>query len=477
MKGTQLIWNGLAFGPIPTAGSFLPVQQFNISAGVKIEADKETGQSRVTGREPQKCCFSIKVQAETGTDPATIYAKLDAMRGQSSGIYIADGKGATLAASILDGLQTSDWRKLLTVENAAATGKRLLYGEAVADCRFMLTAVTLDTIRTTASGTITEALLTLSFTEDAPLQQTGGLRVIINAKDITESIAVTSCFYDMHAEGEPDKLEITFSDTKRQWDKWKPSAEGDTVQITDGPVDSGKLYIDTIKPENGKYRLLAYSTPKSAYSIKSRSFDGLSLPQLARKIANENKLELKLYSVPETKTKYAAQKGQSDLAFLHSMSKRAGVSFLVYNGALCIYSEKHIESQSAAKTITLDQKDTATVTDDRHDAFSLCELFNGKFTGLATDGGIKTGKAHRETVTEAWETQADANAAAAARLRMLNKNSKRAEIETSTQRQLAAGSVISIECNGWKGKAFIYRIRHDLKAKKSKIWVRSPLNY
>lgn len=473
----QIIWNGIPFGPIPGPNTFLPVQHFNLSAGVKIEADKETGMSKTTGRELQECSFSIKVQAETGADPAATFAMLDALKGMSGGIYIADGIAPTLSKTLLDKIQTSDWRKLFTLETAIDTGKSLLFGQDAGGCQFMLTAVNMDTLRVDPRGTITEALITLSFTEDAAQRQTGGLRVFVNDKDVTETISVTSCFYDMHAEGEPDKIEITFADTKKQWAKWKPSAEGDTVKITDGPVNSGKLYIDTIKPENGKYKLQAYSTPKSAYSLKSRSFEGLSLPQLAKKIADENKLDLKLYSVPETKVKYAVQKGQSDLAFLHTMSKRAGVSFIVYNGALCLYSEKAIEGKDAQKTIELDLKDKFTATDDKHGTFTTCELSNGQFTGKATDSGIKTGKTHRETVTEAWANQADANAAAAARLRQLNKSGTRAEIEMSTQRELAAGSVIRLISLNWTGKAFVYRIRHDLKAKKSKIWVRKPLDY
>lgn len=477
MIGYQLIWNNIPFGPIPGKNTFLPIESFNLSTAVKLEADEESGIMKVTGREPQECSFSVRVQSLAGADPRTTYAMLEAMKGQSGGIYLANGKEGAADKSMLDALQTSDWRKIFTSENAISWGKELLLGANMGGVNFMLTAVNIDAEGISRRGEIHEALLTLSLTENAKQSQTGGLRVLINGKDITESISVAACIYEMHAEGEADSLAITFADTQKQWDKWKPSPEGDTVQITDGALDSGKMYLDSIKPENGKYKLAAYSTPKSAFSIQSRSFENLSLPQLAKKIAQENKLTVKLYDVPETQFKYSQQKGQNDLAFLQSTCKRAGVSFLVFDEALCLYGEKHIEKKEAAKTITLSANDKFTVTTDKHETFSKAELRNGKLTGTATDSNVKTGKIYRETVQAAWASQADANAEATAKLRQLNKGGKRAEFTTSTQRQLAAGSVIKLECTGWSGKAFIYRIRHDLLNKTSRIWVREPLEY
>ena len=468
---TQLIWNGKPFGAIQGKNTFLPVMEFTLKSSVKIEADEETGKQKVTGRELQECHVTLAAETVAGTDPRTVRDTLDAMRGKSGGIYLGGGVSCTLSKTALDNLQTSDWRKLLSNITGSTSGKQ------VGSTQFMLTAVDMNASRISATGKIESAVLSLSFTENAAQAQTGGLRVYVNDKDVTESIAVASCYYDMHAEGEPDSLAITFSDTQKQWDKWKPSPQGDTVRITDGAVDSGKLYIDSIKPANGKYKLQAYSTPKKAYSTKSRSFENLTLQQIAGKIARDNGLLVRFFDVPETQFKYVQQRGQSDLAFLNQLCKQRGVSFTVYNECLNLYSEKNIEAVNASKTLSLSSDDDFTVTDDKHAAWASCELKNGTFTGTASDASVKTGKEHRETVTAAWENQADANAAAAAKLRQLNKTAKRAELVMSTQRKLAAGSVVQLKCNGWNGKAFIYRIRHDLLKKTSRLWVREPLNY
>lgn len=476
MKGVQLIWNGIPFGAIPGKNTFLPVQDFTLKTSVKIEADEETGRLKVTGRELQECQVNLSAKTITGTDPRITYELLNLLRGQSAGIYIAS-LSSTLSRSALDLLQTSNWKKMLSLDGLADLGKSMLDGIKMGGTKFMLTTVAMNAGMTSHNGDINEAVISLSFTEDAGQAQTGGLRVYVNDKDITSSISVASCYYEMHAEGEADSLIITFADTQKQWANWKPSAQGDTVRITDGAVDSGKMYIDALKPENGKYKLKAFSVPKTAYSKKSRSFEKINLQQIAGKIAKEHSLLTHFYDVPETNFAYVQQKGQSDLAFLNQLCKQRGVSFLVYDGALCLYSEKHIETSEASKTLSPGRNDDFTLTDDKQAAWASCELRNGTYIGEATDKNVKTGKVYRETVQATWRNQAEANAAAEARLRQLNKSSKSAELVMSTQRQLAAGSVVNLDCKGWEGKAFIYRMRHDLLSKTSRLWLREPLTY
>lgn len=477
MFGAQIIWNAIPFGCIRALNSFLPVETFEISAGVKLERDEETGLTKVTGRTPQTCRFSVRAHSRTETDPRTVFELLNAMRGMSGGIYVANGAAATLSSNLLSRIQTSDWKSLLTAGGAADMAKQMLIGSDMGGVPFLLTEVTQDA-ELDAHGNIYSSLIALNLIEDSNESQTGGLRVWINDKDVTDSLALESGTYEMHADGEADKLDLLFADTKNRWNKWKPGEKKtDTIKVTDGPVNTGKLYIDTLKPENGKYRVTAYSTPKKMFDVKSRSFTALSLPQLAVKIAKAHGLKVKTYDVPETAAAYTRQRSESDLAFLARTAAASGCAYLLFDGTLCLYLQKAIENGDPTRTITLSRTDTFTVTDDKKEAVARVELRNGKLTGVAEDASVESGKIHRETVTAAWADTAAANAAAAARLRSLNRSTRRAVLDMRMQRRLAAGSVINLLCSGWTGKAFVYRIRHDFAAKKSKIWVRRPLDY
>lgn len=477
MLGSQIIWNGVPFGAISAKGLFLPVQDFRVASAVKVEADKETGMSKTTGRELQEACLTIRAQKIMGSEPRATFEALSAMRGMSGGIFITNSTGVSATTAILDKLQTSDWRRIFSLGTAKEVAKSLLLGTSAGDVKFMLTAVEMDAQGITASGVIYDALITLSFTEDAGQRQGGGLIVYYNDKDITADISVHACTYEMHADGQADCLDIDFADTKKQWSNWKPGDNKDTIRLTDGAADTGKMYIDSLKPENGNYRLTAYSTPKSAFSVKSRSFSDLSLLQLAGKIAEEHGLEARSYSAPETRVAYVQQRGQNDLAFLNAQCRRAGAAFVIFDGAICLYSQKDMEGRDAVRTLEPDATDDFTVSDDLQGAYSRCELSNGTHVGTATDSSVTSGKVYRESVTAAWTSVADANAAASAKLRELNRGTRTAELTTSTMRGLAAGSVVRLVCKGWLGNAFIFRIRHDLAAKKSHIWLRKPLNY
>lgn len=477
MLGSQVIWCGIPFGAIAVKGLFLPVQDFTATAAVKIETDEETGWTKVTGRELQECCFSIRALTVAGADPLSTFHLLDAMKGMSGNIYVTSGASISLTTGLLDALQTSDWRNIFTVDSDIDLINGLLSGAKIGEVAYMLTAVEMDAQGIASNGDIYDATITLSFTEDAAMRQGGGLAVHINGKDITSSISVQTCTYDMNAEGEADCLRMIFSDPTGVWEKWQSKKDGDMARITDGAIDSGAMFIDTLKPKDGAYELVAYSTPRSAFTKRSRSFNELSLPRLAAKIASEHKLKVKTFSVPETRVCYTQQRGMGDLAFLHEQCKRAGAAFVVFDGTICLYGQKAMEEREANYTLTLGATDKFTVTEDKQSAYSAVELANGSYIGKANDSAAAGDKMYRETVTAAWAGQAEANAHAAAKLRELNKGGKRAELETSTRRQLAAGSVVRLVCKGWMGNAFVYRIRHDLLAKRSRIWVREPLSY
>lgn len=478
---TQLIWNGVPFGFLKGLGTFLPVQAFSLRAGVKIEADHETGRSKVTGHELQECSITIRamnvdrIDPKMSANPRLVYEALCKLKGISGPLYASAGTEATLTDALLAALQTSDWRQLLSLDFAKSLATSLLFGTQLGGVNFMLTAVEMEATDVHPNGEIWKADITLTLVEDAAQRQTGGLRVYVNDVDITEQISVHGCIYETHAEGQADTLEITFADTKKQWANWKPSDQKDIVRIEDGSLDSGDMFISRVEPQDGVYKLSAASVPKTMFAVKSRVFSSMSLPALAAKIAGDNKLECKTYSVPEVTMPYIAQQGESDAAFLHRICASSGCSFLVFNGDLCVYSQAAIEGREPSKTLTLAMGESCNIASDAQAAYQAVELRNGTYTGTASDPDITTGKVYREAVTASWASAADANAAAAARLRQLNKNTRRAELDMCTQRQLAAGSVVRILSTSWAGSAFIYRARHDLLAKRSKLWVRKPI--
>lgn len=483
MFGASIVWNGLPFGCVRLKNTHLPVYSFHHEAGVKIEADEETGMSKVTGRELQKCEVSLRavdlpnMPSELRANPMLTFRALDALKGFSSGLFVAGGLSATLSQAALDALQTSDWRKIFSIGGLVELGKQLLFGSRMGGCQFMLASVGLEAQGAHSHGKIYDAFINLSFVEDAAQSQTGGLQVFVNDKDVTKSIALNAGVYEMHAEGQANALTLTFADTKDQWQHWKPSGEKDTVKVIDGSLNTGKMFIDKIEPIDGKYRLIAYSVPKKMWTKRSETYTKISLQQLATRIAKRHGIEAKTYDVPEVPCAYAQQRSESDLAFLQRQCERAGCAFLIFDGDLCVYSQAKIEGREPSKTLTPDFEAEVKTHTDSQASYSSVEITNGNLTGKASDSGVNTGKVYRARVNEAWANQADANKAAAAQLRALNKGTQGVEVDMPIQRQLRAGSVVRLICKGYSGSAFVYRARHNLGEKRSHLWLRKPLTF
>lgn len=482
MFGANIIWNGIPFGPLLMGHTFWPVSDFACSAGVKLEDDDENGQTRATGRTLQTCGFSIRVTRNTGGYPRLVFDILDKLKGMSSPLFISNGVTLSLANNVLDMIQTSDWTKITSLEGAASLAASLFMGSKLGGVSFMLTAVEIQSEHIGADGELLTADIYLSFTEDAGQRQPGGMKVLINDVDIMDSISVTDCIYEMHAEGQADTLTLKFADTKKQWVGWKPKQDekgkrGDLVKVTDGVINTGQMYIESLKPENGAYVLTAYSVPKKAFDKKSRSFEKLPLSQIAKKIAGEYGLELATYGLRDQIHPYVKQNAKSDLAFLNERCRLAGAAFLVFDGKLCLYDERTMENRDAVKTLTISPTAEAVFTDDSHEAYTSAQVTNSDHTGTASDPHVQTGKTYLLSLPEKVSSLADMNRLSQTVLRGINKKKKRGEIFLSTQRELAAGSVINLIANGWAGKAFIYRCRHDLKAHKTRFWVREPLDY
>ena len=77
-------------------------------------------------------------------------------------------------------------------------------------------------------------------------------------------------------------------------------------------------------------------------------------------------------------------------------------------------------------------------------------------------------------------SQEEANRYAKNLLRLENKRQWTGTLEMDIQRDLAPGSVVQIKTVGassFDGRFFIYRVRHDFKTERSKIFARKRLEY
>lgn len=199
------------------------------------------------------------------------------------------------------------------------------------------------------------------------------MNLYYNGVDIYGDVSVNYCVHEMFAEKQADTLVIRFNDTKGTWSKWQP-AEGDTVQFKEGASDTGKMFVHSMKPENGLFTIRAMSMPKSGKTKKSKSWEGVRFLQLANEFAGNHGLTFQNYGCADQVYPYIKQDNETDFALFHRLCTLEGCQMLIFDGKLLAYNEQYIEGQTPAGSLSVDENGVFSYEDNRGGMYGSCEL-------------------------------------------------------------------------------------------------------
>ena len=200
------------------------------------------------------------------------------------------------------------------------------------------------------------------------------MNLYYNGVDIYGDVSVNYCVHEMFAEKQADTLVIRFNDTKGTWSKWQP-AEGDTVQFKEGASDTGKMFVHSMKPENGLFTIRAMSMPKSGKTKKSKSWEGVL--QLANEFAGNHGLTFQNYGCTDQVYPYIKQDNETDFALFHRLCALEGCQMLIFDGKLLAYNEQYIEGQTPAGSLSVDENGVFSYEDNRGGMYGSCGTCSG----------------------------------------------------------------------------------------------------
>ena len=178
------------------------------------------------------------------------------------------------------------------------------------------------------------------------------MKIFYNGTDIYKDVSVNYCVHEMFAEKQADTLVLRFNDTKGVWSKWNPAA-GDTIRLTEGAGNTGKMFIHSMKSENGLYTIRAMSMPQSGSTRKSRTWEGVRFLQLGNEIAKSLGLTFQNYGCKDQVYPVLKQNNETDVAFFSRLCMLEGYQMLIYDGKLLAYNEQYIESRTPAGTLEI----------------------------------------------------------------------------------------------------------------------------
>lgn len=303
------------------------------------------------------------------------------------------------------------------------------------------------------------------------------MKFFYNGTDIYDDVSVNYCVHEMFAEKQADTLVIRFNDVKGTWSKWNP-ADGDEIRFTEGSSDTGKMFIHSMKPENGLFTIRAMSMPKSGATKKSKSWEGVRFLQLGNEFAGNHGLTFRSYGCTDQVYKYLKQEKETDFAFFSRLCTMEGCQMLIYDGKLLAYNEQYIESQTPAGTLEVDDNGNFTYQDNRAASYGACEVSSGIYSGEFKAPDVRNTAILRPDKAILVTSNAEAARFARGLLRNANKYGHTGQFSKSLQTGYAAASLLNLKtrkASAWDGTVFTYKVRHDFVGNKSTIYFRDIL--
>jgi len=303
------------------------------------------------------------------------------------------------------------------------------------------------------------------------------MKLFYNGADIYDDVSVNYCVHEMFAEKQADTLVIRFNDTKGVWSKWNP-ATGDTIRFVEGASDTGKMFVHSMKPENGLFTIRAMSIPQSGTTKRSKSWEGVRFLQLGNEIAKNHGLEFQNYGCADQLYPYIKQENETDFAFYSRLCMLEGCAMIVYNGKLLVYNEQYIEKQAPAGTLDVDINGIFSYKDNRAACYGSCEVASGRFIGkFNAPNAVNTSVLRPERPIKT-NSNAEAVRFAKGLLRNANKYGRTGQFSKELQLGYAAASIMKLntkKASAWDGTVFVYKVRHDFVGNKSTLYFRDLL--
>lgn len=303
------------------------------------------------------------------------------------------------------------------------------------------------------------------------------MKLYYNGTDIYNDVSVNYCVHEMHAERQSDTLVIRFDDPNGLWSKWNPAA-GDEIRLTEGASDTGKMFVHSIKPENGLFTIRAMSMPRSGGTKKSKSWEGVRFLQLGREIAGNHGLTFQSYGCTDQLYPYLKQENETDFALFSRLCALEGCQMLIYDGKLLAYNEQYIESQDPTGTLEVDKSEAFTYQDNRSGCYGSCEISGGSYSGGFTAPDAVNASVFRPDRPVLVTSNAEAARFAKGMLRSANKYGRAGQLSRSLLTDYAAASLLRLKnpkASAWDDIVFVHKVRHDFVGKTTTLYFRGRL--
>ena len=241
-------------------------------------------------------------------------------------------------------------------------------------------------------------------------------------------------------------------------------------------MDCGVFEIDSVDAEGppSKVNIKGTSIPYTSTirtEKKTKAWEKIKLSDIAKQIANDNGLKCMFESDYNPKYSRKEQMQVSDISFLQSLCKAAGISLKVTAKTIVLFDAAEYEKKTSITTLKYGSSDILTYrfSTNLHDtAYSSCHV---SYTNPDTketieytytpDGEEGTGQTLE--VNEKVSSKEEARQLAMKRLRQKNKQEFKASFSVAGDVRLVAGVTVDVKgFQSFDGKYIVSKATHNV---------------
>lgn len=255
------------------------------------------------------------------------------------------------------------------------------------------------------------------------------MQLFYEKTNITKDVDVISCIHRDTAGNKCDLTEITLENAA-VWFRWQPQ-RNDNIEVKLNGYTTGKMYLHSIFPENGQYRILATSVPTYANRKTTQLYQKKTLQTILNLCAVQCNMQCALYGINGDQEYSILREQESAPAFLQRLITLEGGKLKAYNGRLIGIGIAYAQEMNALQKIQISAKQEG-VTYLRMDnkKRSSIRLITPYADATAVDTGA--GDSMDETCTH-YPALSNLQAGRWARGLLLNQNIAAEEITIDTE--------------------------------------------
>lgn len=202
--------------------------------------------------------------------------------------------------------------------------------------------------------------------------------------DITDDVDIIECVLKDVSGGEADCLNLKV-DHADKWFQWG-TAKNDTLRVTRAGYDSKTLYLNTIVPEDGAYRIYATGSKAVPYPARYQKWEKVGFQSIMSTCAGECGMGFSAYGVPAGTYRYLMRNNLSAPVFMEILANREGAVLKALNGQYKAIGVQYAQGLSAMHQLELDDDQMDSEYIDRRDlSWSSCSIKSIFGNGVAVD--------------------------------------------------------------------------------------------